>query len=84
MNAANPGTALFERAEDYLNLDIAHSVIMGDRTTDLEAGRRLGMTKILMRTGAAGADAEFDVSPDYVAHSLLDAAKWMLARERDS
>ncbi|MBN1866182.1 HAD-IIIA family hydrolase [Candidatus Sumerlaeota bacterium] len=77
-----PGTALVERAREELNLDLAHSVFIGDRTSDLETGRRTGMTTILVRTGAAGSDGEYGVEPDYVASDLSDAARWVLERER--
>jgi len=79
-----PGTALFERAAGDLNLDLAHSVAIGDKTADLEAGRRLGLTTILVTTGHAGRDREYDVRPDHVAAGLLDAAQWVLDRERQT
>ena len=77
-----PNTALIEQARQDLNLDIAHSIVIGDRTLDIEMARRAGMTGILVKTGAAGSDKEFDAPPGYVAEDLLDAAGWVLARER--
>ena len=77
-----PATALFERAASDLHLDLAHSVCIGDKTTDLEAGRRLGLTTILVRTGHAGADAEYPAQPDHTADDLTAAARWILDRER--
>jgi rfaE bifunctional protein nucleotidyltransferase chain/domain len=77
-----PGSALFERARRDLNIDFSRSVCIGDKTSDLEAARRLGMTKILVRTGHAGGDGEFEVEPDFIASSLADAARWVLDRER--
>ncbi|HUT25744.1 MAG TPA: HAD-IIIA family hydrolase [Sumerlaeia bacterium] len=77
-----PGTALFERARQDLNIDFSRSICIGDKTSDLEAARRLGMTKILVRTGHAGGDREFEVEPDFIASSLDDAARWALDRER--
>ena len=79
-----PGTALFERAAQDLNLDLAHSIAIGDKTADIEAARRLGLTAVLVNTGHAGRDGEFDVKPDYTADNILDAAKWVLERERKS
>lgn len=78
-----PGTALFERAVRDLNLDLAHSVCIGDKTSDLEVGRRTGAATILVRTGHAGTDAEYpSPAPDHVADDLADAARWVLERER--
>jgi len=77
-----PNTALIERARQDLNLDLAHSIVIGDRTLDIEMARRAGMTGILVKTGAGGGDKEFDAPPHYVAEDLLDAAGWVLTRER--
>jgi rfaE bifunctional protein nucleotidyltransferase chain/domain len=77
-----PGGALFQRAAKDLNVDLARSVFIGDRTTDIEAARRLGIRSILVRTGAGGRDGEYAVKPDYVADDLRDAADWLLAGER--
>jgi D-glycero-D-manno-heptose 1,7-bisphosphate phosphatase len=77
-----PGTALFERAARDLNLDIEASFCIGDKTSDLEAGRRMGMRTILVQTGQGGNDHEFDVSPDFSAENLEKAAEWVLAHER--
>ena len=72
-----------DTACEELNIDLSHSVLVGDKTSDLEAARRAGITKILAETGHAGKDAEYDVEPDYRAKDLMEAAKWVLARERD-
>ena len=77
-----PGTALFERAKTDLNIDLAKSVMIGDATSDIEAARRLGMAGVLVKTGKAGSDKQCDATPDYEAESVLDAAEWMLGRER--
>lgn len=77
-----PATALLERAREDLNLDLSHSVLVGDKTADLETARRMGMTKILVKTGHGGKDGEFDVEADYAAEDLDDAARWVLSREK--
>lgn len=78
-----PGSALFERAREDLNLDLAASVMIGDKTSDIEAGHRLGMATVLVTTGHAGKDGEYEAVPDHVAATIEDAALWMLNRERD-
>jgi D-glycero-D-manno-heptose 1,7-bisphosphate phosphatase len=79
-----PRTALFERAVRDLSIDLTHSFFVGDRTSDLEAARRMGIGKVLVRTGKAGEDREFDVEPDCVAENLADVAKWALERGREA
>jgi len=81
-NCRKPNIGLIERAVADLNIDLANSFFIGDKTIDLETGRRAGIRKILVRTGHAGADAIYAVEPDYVADDLLDAANWILQQER--
>jgi histidinol-phosphate phosphatase family protein len=56
-----PGTALFERAADDLGLDLRGSFVLGDKDADVEAGRRIGATPILI---GPGDDAD---APDLLA-----------------
>ncbi len=77
-----PETGLLQQAVKDLNLDLAHSFMIGDKTIDLETGRRAGIRKILVKTGHAGADKVYSVQPDYTARDLLDAAEWILQTER--
>jgi len=78
-----PEQALINRAKEELNLDLSRSIIIGDRTGDMETGRRAGMTTILVRTGFKGEDDDYPGEPDYRAEDLMDAANWVLERERD-
>ncbi|MBN2202119.1 HAD-IIIA family hydrolase [bacterium] len=77
-----PGQALVRRAEEELNLDLTRSVMIGDKTSDIETGRRAGMKTVIVRTGFCGKDGEYDVKPDWIAGDLLDAAKQVLHSER--
>jgi len=76
----NPGMLL--RAADELNLDLDRAFIVGDRQSDLVAGRRAGARTLLVRTGD-GRNTERDAEPhlaDAVVDTLGDAAGWILAR----
>ncbi len=77
-----PGLALIERARDELNLDLTRSIMIGDRTGDMETGRRAGMKTILVRTGFKGEDTDFSGEPDFRADDLKDAADWVLRLEQ--
>ena len=48
-----PGSALFEQAAGELGLDLGQSFVLGDKEADVEAGRRIGATPILV-----GGDAD--------------------------
>ncbi len=73
-----PGTGMIDRGVAELGVDPAGSFIIGDRTTDIECGRRADLRTILVRTGAAGADGKVDVTPDHVADDVSAAVDWVL------
>lgn len=69
-----PGAALLLRVEEELNLDMSRSFMIGDMTTDVEAGARAGCRTILLRSGFGGSDKRSSASPDYVVDNLSAAA----------
>jgi histidinol-phosphate phosphatase family protein len=76
-----PGPALFARAAAEHDLDLARSVVVGDRWHDVEAGRRIGARGVLVRTGY-GREQEAAPRPgltaDAVVDNLMGAASWIL------
>lgn len=46
-----PGTGMFEMAEQYFEVDKAHSWMIGDKLIDIEAGKNYGVRTILVGTG---------------------------------
>ncbi len=77
-----PGIALLRLAVDQLNVDLSRSIVIGDRTSDVETARRAGCRSILLRTGATGNDGEYPGTPDAVVDNLLEAAQIALEWER--
>jgi histidinol-phosphate phosphatase family protein len=77
-----PEQALILRAKEELNLDLSRSIFIGDKTSDIETGRRAGMRTILVQTGFAGEDHEFPVKPNWTARDLAEAASLVLESER--
>ncbi|MBU17711.1 MAG: hypothetical protein CL725_08405 [Chloroflexi bacterium] len=73
-----PRTGLIDRAVRDLSIDRRSSWIVGDTSSDIEAGRRAGLRTVLVRTGHAGLDGKQDVSPDYVVPDLAAAVDWIL------
>lgn len=78
-----PGLALVKRAEEELNLDLSRSVFIGDKTSDIETGKRAGAHTLLVKSGFHGEDGEFDVNPDGKVADILLAAEVILAWERE-
>jgi len=81
-NCRKPGLALVQRAVEELNLDLSRCIFIGDKTSDMETGRRAGMQTILVKTGFKGEDGEFPGEPDCWADDLFDAAGKILESER--
>jgi histidinol-phosphate phosphatase family protein len=75
-----PATGLFDSACRDLGLDAAGSWMIGDQTRDIELARRAGLRSILVRTGTAGMDGRFQVSPDHLADDVVRAADIILHR----
>lgn len=83
----NPGMIL--KAARELNIDIAKSIVIGDRLQDLETARRVGARRILVKTGyGAGEllslDVQREATPEYIADDLLDASNWILAADGEN
>lgn len=79
-----PGTKMAEEACRDLGIDAAQSWMIGDRTVDIEMARRAGLKSVLLRTGAAGQDGKYSVSPDHVADDLTAAAEIILQTQHKS
>ena len=84
-----PETGLFLKAESDFRVDKAVSYMIGDKLLDVEAGKRYGVTSVLVGTGygaecrrEAEADGKKPVY-DHYADTLLEAARWILQREKE-
>ncbi len=64
-----PRTGSLRRAAQELGLDLTQSFIVGDKRSDLEAGRAAGCRTVLVRTGY-GREAEVEVCRKLASRSL--------------
>jgi D-glycero-D-manno-heptose 1,7-bisphosphate phosphatase len=71
-----PKAGMIWRAAERLRLDCGRSFIIGDRASDVEAGRGAGCTTIFIDLGYTD---EHSVHPDFVAGSLSEATKIILS-----
>lgn len=76
-----PAPGMLLRAAEELGLDLSRSYLVGDMTTDIEAGKRAGCFTVLVRTGFGGSDGRSDSAPDAVCADLASAADLILKRE---
>lgn len=79
-----PGTLLFRRAASERSLRLGEAFVVGDSASDVEAGRRIGATTVLIDGAKSKAS---DISTESTSHgadavvsSLAEAVEWILAR----
>lgn len=71
-----PDIELIERAVKDFTIDLSSSWMVGDSRRDIETGRRVGISTILVKTGDGGKDTRFFATKaDYEAQNLKSAAK---------
>lgn len=79
-----PATGMVRNAIHDLDVDIAHSYIIGDKRADVHLGHNLGLTSILVLTGYGREENEFfeneKAKPDFVADNLRHAAEWIISQ----
>ena len=81
-----PGPGLYLRAAAEHGIDLARSFMVGDKYSDVEGGKRLGMASLLVRTGVGVAQHEryggddTRLQPDAVVDDLPAAVEWIADR----
>ncbi|PIQ27561.1 D-glycero-beta-D-manno-heptose-1,7-bisphosphate 7-phosphatase [bacterium (Candidatus Blackallbacteria) CG17_big_fil_post_rev_8_21_14_2_50_48_46] len=72
-----PEPGMLEQAARDLNLDLAHSFMVGDKATDIDVGVRVGAQTVLLRSGygeqVLRGEYQHRPDPDYVFSSLNEA-----------
>jgi D-glycero-D-manno-heptose 1,7-bisphosphate phosphatase len=71
-----PSPGLILQAARELTIDLAYSFMVGDKPSDIEAGRRAGCRTILL---AAKWPHPFDPMPDYVAADWAEVTRYILS-----
>lgn len=82
-----PNTGMLERAAREHNLNLARSVVVGDKYVDIELAHNAGAKGVLVRTGYGEGELqwhgeEWPAQPDFVAEDLSQAADWILRQAR--
>ena len=77
-----PSPGMIERAARELDLDVAGSVMVGDKWLDVACGRAAGARGILVRTGHGAHEAQTapppGVAADAILTNVMEAAGWIL------
>lgn len=78
-----PATGMLDDAAREMNLDLSRSYVVGDRLTDVEAGKNAGATSVLVLTGyGRQALSELENNgapqPDCIAEDLTAAVEYII------
>lgn len=82
-NCRKPATGLVDAAAKDHDLDLSGSFMIGDKISDVELGKKMGGSGILVKTGYGRGELEYfshnwKIQPDYIAEDLEDAVNWIL------
>ncbi len=81
-----PKAGAFKKAAQGVKVDFAKSYFVGDTQRDMQAGRAVGLTTILVLSGRVKTEGEtrdWPVKPDLVKKDLAEAAQWLISNDKD-
>jgi D-glycero-D-manno-heptose 1,7-bisphosphate phosphatase len=73
-NCRKPRTQMVLDAARQFGFDPAGSIVIGDKSTDVDLGRRLQAVTMLVSADGRAADGDW-VQPDYIIRDLVEAAR---------
>ena len=80
-NCRKPEIGLLLKAKRDFNINLKKSYLIGDKTSDILAGKRTGCKTILVKTGYGGKDGLFSVKPNFTADNLLKAIEIVIQKK---
>lgn len=83
-NCRKPKTGMLEKAIKKYGIEPSGTYIIGDSHVDVEAGRRLGIKTIFVRSGKLTPEElnKKGERPDHIFDNMLEAVKWILAKQK--
>lgn len=76
-----PKAGMLIKAAEEFNVELKRSFVIGDRMLDIQTGKNVGATAILVQTGYGKEELELlnqnNISADYIAENLLDAMHYV-------
>ena len=74
-----PKPGMLKMAEEALEIDLKQSFMIGDKSIDVEAGKRAGCKTVMVKTGYGVEELKSkQIECNYVADDLYDAAEYIL------
>lgn len=79
-----PNLGMVEQARKKFNIDLKHSVVIGDKAQDVRLARAMGGYAVFVMTGQGRKQfqklSEKNARPDHVAANILSAARHIVGR----
>jgi len=83
-NCRKPNPGMLKLGEQELNIDLSRAYIIGDKLVDIQAGKAVGATTILVLTGYGQSSLVMckkeNISPDYTAPSIKEGVEYIIQR----
>jgi D-glycero-D-manno-heptose 1,7-bisphosphate phosphatase len=84
-----PGLGMIRQAQQEHAIDMARSVMIGDRMNDVAFGHKAGLPSVFVKTGYGLGEwtyerATWTEQPDYICDTLGQAVAWYLKRLRQA
>ena len=74
-----PHPGLIKKAVKDQDLELAGSFMGGDKSSDIETGKRAGVKTVFVRTGhGQNEEKKLKEKPDHIANNLPEAVRWIL------
>lgn len=74
-NCRKPRTGLIEKAMQEFDIDLEGSFFVGDRTSDIETGKNMGIRTVLLESGYGSERLEKKIKADMVLDNLQEFVK---------
>ncbi len=72
-----PKAGMIYTARDEHKIDLSKSYIVGDRSSDILAGKNASVKTVLVRTGYGSMTAT-DINPDYIFNDLMEFIEFII------
>lgn len=77
-----PKPGMLKKAEKEFDIDLQKSFLIGDKNSDILAGRNVGCKTCLVLTGHGTEELKkYDIKYDFIAKNLYGAVKYILYKE---
>ncbi len=75
-----PATGLFKKAAEKIGINFKECFFIGDGSTDIAAGKKIGCRTILLLSGKSNLEdvKDWEHKPDFIKKDLLEAVNWIL------